>query len=428
MCPSCRRAATRRCARLASVMIAAVLFAIAVTGGAQTGTAVEYYHAAWEHYFVTAFPDEIALLDQGAFGGVWRRTGETFPVATQPGGAFADTCRFFSVSFAPRSAHFYTPFAEECERVKASSDWQFESIAFHLGRADAAGTCASGMAPLYRLYNNGAGGAPNHRYTTSRATFDQMVARGWTAEGNGAGTVFACVPAATPSSDAAGIYTGVSSANESILAIVLPEGRYYIVHSVPGGGSDRGIVNGTATTAEGRFGSSDGFDYTIASGIVSGDVPRSMAVDGTYTAKASLDLLLGDTIAAGSRTFAAVYVASSDQPSSLDAAAGRYTATFGHVGGRRTARFSVDAAGNLAGASDAARAGETTCRFAGTLTPRDSIAVFDWTVASTGGECIFGAAGDAISGIAYYDPVSQQLRGFAPFFGRTDMFYLIGVK
>jgi hypothetical protein len=49
--------------------------------------------------------------------------------------------------------------------------------------------------PLFRLYNNGLGGAPNHRYTTSMDVFNQQAAAGWTFEGNGDTKVFACVPA-----------------------------------------------------------------------------------------------------------------------------------------------------------------------------------------------------------------------------------------
>ena len=29
-----------------------------------------------------------------------------------------------------------------------------------------AGTCPAGTVPVYRLYNDGHGAAPNHRYTT----------------------------------------------------------------------------------------------------------------------------------------------------------------------------------------------------------------------------------------------------------------------
>ena len=45
------------------------------------------------------------------------------------------------------------------------------------------------MKPLFRLYNNGQGGAPNHRYTTSTVTRGQMLALGWVQEGAGEGVV-----------------------------------------------------------------------------------------------------------------------------------------------------------------------------------------------------------------------------------------------
>jgi len=56
------------------------------------------------------------------------------------------------------------------------------------------GRCPPGTASLYRLYNNFMGGAPNHRYTTSVPVVDQMIAAGWTFEGEAATRVFACVP------------------------------------------------------------------------------------------------------------------------------------------------------------------------------------------------------------------------------------------
>lgn len=159
-----------------------------------TQTAVEYFHAEWNHYFMTAFADEIALLDGGAYGGVWKRTGETFKVWAAAGTGTSPTCRFFSTSFTPRSSHFYTPFPGECTSVKASPDWQYESIAFHIGLASADGTCGSGLVPLYRAYNNGMSGAPNHRYTVRLDVLDAMVAAGGTFEGDGRTRVFACVP------------------------------------------------------------------------------------------------------------------------------------------------------------------------------------------------------------------------------------------
>ena len=162
-----------------------------------TVIAVEYYYADWNYYFETSFPDEIAGLDAGAFGGVWKRTGQIFYVwptaASNPMGVA--TCRFFTVFFAPKSSHFYTPNAEECAGLQATSQvWTFESIAFYIALIDANGNCPPGTIPLYRFYNNGLGGAPNHRYTTSLTVFNIMVAQGWQFEGHLVTKVFACVP------------------------------------------------------------------------------------------------------------------------------------------------------------------------------------------------------------------------------------------
>jgi hypothetical protein len=72
--------------------------------------AVEYYYADWNFYFITAIPNEIAALDGGAFGDVWKRTGQQFNVyatANAPAGAVT-VSRFFSTTFSPKSSHFYT--------------------------------------------------------------------------------------------------------------------------------------------------------------------------------------------------------------------------------------------------------------------------------------------------------------------------------
>jgi len=163
-----------------------------------TATAVEYYYPAWDYYFETAFPDEIQALDSGAFGGVWQRTGQTFKVWPQPNASTSPTCRFFSASFAPKSSHFYTPFPAECGTVKTNPGWQFEGIAFHVqiptGFGTGNGYCPEGTVALYRAYNNGMGGAPNHRYTASIATLNAMIAQGWIFEGEVNTKVFACVP------------------------------------------------------------------------------------------------------------------------------------------------------------------------------------------------------------------------------------------
>jgi hypothetical protein len=59
---------------------------------------------------------------------------------------------------------------------------------------DPSKSCAAGFMPGYRLYNNGQGGAPNHRYTTNFNVRGQMLAQGWVPEGLGPDGVETCAP------------------------------------------------------------------------------------------------------------------------------------------------------------------------------------------------------------------------------------------
>ena len=158
---------------------------------------VEYYYPAWDAYFITSLPSEIDALHSGAFPG-WVRTGHVFhaydPAKSPPASSVA-VCRFFNTSFQPKSSHFYALHGLGCEQTLASfPDWTLESSdLFNMQIPDANGSCATGTVPVYRLYNNGIGGAPNHRFTTDLDVRDQMIAGGWTPEGYGVGVEF-CAP------------------------------------------------------------------------------------------------------------------------------------------------------------------------------------------------------------------------------------------
>src|SRR5262245_7105976 len=236
-----------RARKLGRKLVAAVALALGLQLGggspanAQVQTAVEYYYAAWNFYFFTAFPDEIAALDGGAFGGVWKRTGQIFSVWGQPADGALPTCRFFSVGFAPKSSHFYTPYAAECAGLMSSPNWEFESIAFYLQLPDANGNCPPGTLVLYRLYNDGMGGAPNHRFTTSLAIFNQMLAAGWVYEGDLRTHAFACVP--LPAT-AEGLWAGSTNTGALLLGIVLDDGTLYFVYVTP---AQIGLIQGNAT-------------------------------------------------------------------------------------------------------------------------------------------------------------------------------------
>lgn len=155
--------------------------------------AIEFYYPAFDHYFITAMPDEISALDGGVFPG-WVRTGEVFNVYSGPSVGSALVCRFFSTSFAPKSSHFYTADAGECTIVNQNGDWLLEGDVMSIPVPNLAGNCAVGTQPVYRLYNNGQGAAPAHRYTPSLATRSQMLAQGWISEGYGNDGVIMCAP------------------------------------------------------------------------------------------------------------------------------------------------------------------------------------------------------------------------------------------
>ena len=92
------------------------------------------------------------------------------------------------------SSHFYTPFPSECSTVMGNPDWQLEGQVFNIPIPAADGSCAAGTVPVYRLYNNGQGGAPNHRYTTDLSVRSQMMTQGWVPEGYGSVGVIMCSP------------------------------------------------------------------------------------------------------------------------------------------------------------------------------------------------------------------------------------------
>ena len=404
-------------ARNVCTFLAAVLFAlVALLEGspaatAQTQAAVEYYYPDWDYYFETSFPDEIAALDAGAFGGLWKRTGQAFPVWTGPTNGALATCRFFSVIFTPKSSHFYTPYASECASLKTNPGWQYEAIAFYLQLPDAAGNCPAGTKILYRLYNNGMGGAPNHRYTTSLFIFNLMKAAGWIFEGNGLTGAFACVPIF----DAQGLWQGTANDGTTVYLIVLDDASYYVVYTVPGNhGFANGFVQGTiASPANGQFDSSDGRAFVFGFGF------EPTTLSGTYVARASLTGT-ATTQGIGTSTFTLAYQAIYEQPVSIAAAAGTYSGAIGTGSGVQNAVFSISSNGDVSGSFG-------NCTLTGSMSPRGSANVLDLYIATGGSSCTFGGK-IPHTGIAYYDAQTKTLIAAAPNPGRGDAFLFIGTK
>ncbi len=154
---------------------------------------IEYHHAAFDHYFMTADGVEIAALDAGAFAG-WRRTGASFD-AFQRGTPTTASCRFY-LPPPHGDTHFYSANPAECDAVRTGLPGAIleKPEAMYVEFPDpVSGQCPfpEHIRPLYRVWN--ARADTNHRYTTDRSVRDAMVAAGGIAEGFGPEAVTMCV-------------------------------------------------------------------------------------------------------------------------------------------------------------------------------------------------------------------------------------------
>jgi hypothetical protein len=162
---------------------------------------VEYfrYYSGGYHYFLTADPAEMALLDSDKVFG-WQRHGTAF-LAYKPGqGAAAGAspvCRFYGLPKAGLDSHFFSAAADECDAVTArfGDAWLLETAnAFEIILPNRiTGACPTGTNPIYRLYNNKPDA--NHFYAAAKSVRDgKLVGLGYVSEGYGPNGVTMCAP------------------------------------------------------------------------------------------------------------------------------------------------------------------------------------------------------------------------------------------
>jgi lysyl endopeptidase len=152
-----------------------------------TPLVVEFYNTILDNFFITANANEAAAVDGGGAGPGWLRTGYTFK-----SGGLTQVCRFYGSQSPGPNSHFYTADASECNSLRllqqqtpaSQQRWNFESFDFAT-TTTVAGGCAAGTVPVYRAYNNGParGVDSNHRITSSLASINAVVAKGWISEG-----------------------------------------------------------------------------------------------------------------------------------------------------------------------------------------------------------------------------------------------------
>jgi hypothetical protein len=172
---------------------------------------VEYYSPPLDHYFLTGFQPDIDALDSGRIPG-WLRTGESFyawvnlyydGLSDDPGVSeerqpdnLRPVCRLY-LPPVDGDSHFFSASSDECAAAsQGHSEYILETPqAFLATLPDQTGQCAQGAQPVYRLWNGRIDS--NHRYTTSLQTRDEMLTRGYIAEGYGPNRVAMCVGGAS---------------------------------------------------------------------------------------------------------------------------------------------------------------------------------------------------------------------------------------
>jgi hypothetical protein len=162
-------------------------------GGAVTPVdVVEYYNASLDHYFITWIAAEQANLDAGKTPTKWLRTGYSFHAYAAPQTGTSPVCRYY-LPPAFGDSHFFGRGTAECEATgTAHPAFVLEDPQFMQMILPTAGACPAGTTPIYRVFSNRPDA--NHRYMTDRAVRDDMVGKGWLAEGDGPDLVVMCAP------------------------------------------------------------------------------------------------------------------------------------------------------------------------------------------------------------------------------------------
>ena len=120
------------------------------------------------------------------------RAGYSFKAHTIRQSNVSPVCRFY-IPPEQGDSHFFGRDNFECNATMFKNPgFVLEDFAFMHMYLPVAGVCPSATTPVYRVFSNRPDA--NHRYMTDRAVRDQMVAKGWLAEGDGPELVVMCAP------------------------------------------------------------------------------------------------------------------------------------------------------------------------------------------------------------------------------------------
>jgi len=226
-------------------------------------------------------------------------------------------------------------------------------------------------------------------------------------------------PTSGSAASAEGLWIGSTSASRSLTAIVLDNGTYWVLYSVPHVSAlIAGVVQGTGTSFSGSFSSSDGIDFNLE-----GQGINDATVSASYVATQSFNGSVTSPNPNQVFTFTSSYNSDYDQIPSVSAIAGTYTGIASVAGGDEVTTIAVSSQGLVIGTSLVSGG----CQFLGTAVPRAKGNLYDLSVvASGGGACSSGTS--AVTGIGYFDASAKRLHVAALNKSRSNGLIFVGVK
>ena len=232
--------------------------------------------------------------------------------------------------------------------------------------------------------------------------------------GGGGGGSSATSP--SPAATAEGLWSGTTSTSRTVTGIVLDTGTYWVLYSSANNSATiAGVIEGTGTSLNGSFSSSDARDFNLE-----GLGVNTATVSATYNAKQTLNGSVTYPSLNQSSTFTSTYNTAYDQAPSLATIAGTYSGSAAVIGGSESATVTVSAAGAVSGA------GASGCQFTGTAAAHAHGNVYDLSVTFGGAPCINGTS--TVTGIGYFNATTKTLYSAALNSARSNGFIFVGTK
>ena len=213
-------------------------------------------------------------------------------------------------------------------------------------------------------------------------------------------------------SSAEGRWTGTTSTGRAVAGLVLEDGSYWLFYTATDNPNIlAGLVQGSGTSHSGSFGSSNTRDFSLEGAGI-----HAATMRGSYVPNKSfggtITYFIGEI-----ESFTSTYDKDSESAPNLNRVTGTYV---GLRADHHMVTVMVDAAGTLSGHST------DGCTVAGILSPRPKGNAFQ--ISMTFGGCTCRNGIETLTGVAFYDAVTNRLYSAALNNARIISFLFLGTK